>query len=255
MILIREISLHPDCPNIESELLRARQYFGADEYNENVLAFLNADKLTINMPEDLPTLKYTPSVKTLVVGRFDRPAADLNIITELPQLKRLRINLDSILPASRTLFFSRLASSQIRSLELLGSQYDDLSFLPAIPSLTTLLITGKETPIRLTGIKQNSHISELSISRCSEVATTQELNAMPKLRVVEFRGVRKLNLTGLDLSGRHLAIGFYDCGGIDVSPLAGAPYLTIWINGDTSLQNTKGLVGVSVYKSEPRISL
>jgi hypothetical protein len=256
MLLVREIGLKTQGLDIDlsSELERARQYFNAEEFDAHVLSFLNSDRVTVRMADDLLALPHMSSVNSLIIESFDYPTVNLDAILGLSGLKKLSIAWKSFDASTHRMFLAALARLPLTDLELFGYPFAELSQFQLMAHVRTLRLVDSDTLEDMCGIDKFPELTHLLVSGCSNLRNLGDLGVVRNLDIAEFHGTKHLNLSGLELPAGLRSLGFYECGDLDLGPFSPAHAFTIRIGGDTHLRHPEVLaVGTDVYSRSPQL--
>jgi hypothetical protein len=234
MNLIRDVSSsYQGDRNLSLELGRAWQYFDTDDYAQRVLAAAEVEELDIGSARYLQALTNVPSIRKLKVNCDEYEVANLDPPAEFPRLESLALHLSGESPID----LSWLAGCQrLETLRIWNYQHRDLSHLPSVSRLQELEIHNPKDLANLTGIERQRSLSRIALYRCPHLTTVRDINSLASLSRLLLFHVPYLDLSGFELRN-NLTIFLFECGEIDLTPLAGVRGLSIYRDKSTQLHH------------------
>ncbi|MEV4570158.1 NACHT domain-containing protein [Nonomuraea sp. NPDC049419] len=219
--------------SVMPEILRAWQYFDAEEYSSQIRPRIDTEQLSISDPTVLPSLPNFPSLRRLIIEEVD-PDLELSPIPDIRNLKSLTLLCEErLFPNLNPL--KRCPS--LEELRLLDISNADLTGLPRGPDNLHSLIIRRALHLRsLAGIQSLLNLESLSLYTCPGLDDLDALGALPALSSVSFNEMSDPDLSWIANSDSIGTLRLMSCGNVDCSPLADSTNrICVYYDQDTVL--------------------
>ena len=186
--------------NLESEILRAWQYFNAGEYERRVLNSVNEVKVVIDSlkkvidaPPGITSLEelHITSLEEAHITLMSEEVIDLEIVAYLPELTKLSFS------AARPGQLRGLASCrQVKHMVLSPVSARSMWALEMPPNLESLTIESPDL-VSLVGVKLPRNLVELTLKKCPVLFDIYGIRQSPRLRSLNIFDCPKTDRTTL----------------------------------------------------------
>jgi hypothetical protein len=189
--LIGNVATNLSVRSMQTEVLRAWQYFNPDEYERRVLKHMNLDSIFVDdFPRIIQAISRLESLSEILVNPFN-DMVDLDPLAGLPNLSHL-----GLAEVSAAQLQGLASCRQITRLTLPRFIGRDLSALEVPPNLEYLDIGAAEL-VSLTGIELWSSLVHLDLNGCPRLQDVQSLENLPKLKTLTIYNCPSLDRLGI----------------------------------------------------------
>jgi NACHT domain len=177
-------SLNP----LKPEILRAWQYFDADDYAHRVLNSVKEIKLEIdNLKRVIHALPRIASLEEILITPPSDDVVNLEILAYLPKLKKLGFS------STRPGQLQGLSSCrQVKHMEILSFPVRSIWQLE-MPSNLELLVVESPDLVSLVGVKLPTDLIELSFRNCPILHDIYGIRQLPRLRTLRIFDCPEIN--------------------------------------------------------------